>query len=655
MKNKLQQLLQEILKDIGVSDAVPDVSICEDPAHGEYTTNVAMRIAARVKSKEQRVESLVGKSPMDIALQVQSKILDRRSQIKAKNPDQNSSKQDQTPSTKKETDDLLQAIDRVEVAKPGFINVFLSEAAFSTQIQEVLKQKERFGTSKSDQPARVTVEFTDPNPFKEFHIGHLYSNSVGESVCRILESQGHTVRRVNYQGDVGMHVAKALYGLQKIENLKTKMEELEKKSLPDRAKFLGAAYAVGAKAFEEDKAAAEEIGQINKLGFIAAQAMWVKEKGIESVIDYKKGAQIDQMKLDELSRLYITGRSWSLEYFETIYKRLGTAFEGLYFESFVGERGAKIVLDHVSDGIFEASDGAIIYRGEKKGLHTRVFINALGLPTYEAKELGLAPTKHDDWAYDLSIIVTGNEINEYFKVLLAALADVAPQLAEKTRHMGHGMVKKSDGSKMSSRSGMVLTGEGLLDEVKVSIYDLLDKNKSKYDKVMRDEIAEKAAVAAVKYSLLRVSLPSDVAFDLKTSVSFDGDSGPYLLYTYARCQSVLRKATLVAASDSEAAPLDVGIAADKRVLAMTMNPEEKHIARLIGYFSDVAAGAASDYAPNVICTYLFDLAQAFNGFYQKHSILDGDSKVFRLQLTAATGQVLKNGLHLLGIETVEQM
>lgn len=633
MKNKLQQLLQEILRDMGVPEIVPDVSISEDPAHGEYTTNIALRLSKQLK-----------KSPMDIALQVQDAVKKKIEADKAKHPVQNSSKQDQTNSIKKELDAMLQDIDRVEVVKPGFINIFLSEAAFGTQLQEVLKQKERFGTAKSEQSKRVTVEFTDPNPFKEFHIGHLYSNSVGESVCRILENQGHTVRRVNYQGDVGMHVAKALYGLLKIPDVEKKLSEVSSQPLADRAKFLGAAYAVGAKAFEEDKQAAEEMKQLNKLGFIAAQAMWVKEKGIEAIIDYKKGAEIDQTKLDTLSKLYITGRSWSLEYFETIYKRLGTAFQGLYFESFVGERGAKIVLDHVSDGIFEASDGAIIYRGEKKGLHTRVFINALGLPTYEAKELGLAPTKHDDWPYDLSIIVTGNEINEYFKVLLAALADVAPELAEKTRHMGHGMVKKSDGSKMSSRSGMVLTGEGLLDEVKVSIYDLLDKNKSKYDKVQRDEIAEKAAVAAVKYSLLRVSLPSDVAFDLKTSVSFDGDSGPYLLYTYARCQSVLRKAE------------DSGVKNDLSAELMhSFNPEEKHIARLIGYFPDIAAGAASDYAPNVICTYLFDLAQAFNGFYQKHSILDGDSKEFRLRLTTATAQILKNGLHLLGISTVERM
>lgn len=598
MKSQLQQLLGKILNDMGVTDMVPDVMLSEDPAHGEYSTNIAMILSKQMK-----------KSPMDIALQVSGTVNSLQLTVNSNSGDLNNSKVGQKISDNLALINLLQAIERVEVVKPGFINIFLTEATLSTQIQEALKEKQAFGTGKSEILKRVTVEFTDPNPFKEFHIGHLYSNSVGESLSRLLESQGHTVRRVNYQGDVGMHVAKAIYGLLKDPS---SIIDAEKLSLGERAKFLGAAYALGAKAFEESDETKKEIGQINK-------KIYDKDPAIYP--------------------LYTKTRQWSLDYFESIYARLGTKFEGYYFESVVGELGVKLVRDHVSDGIFEESDGAIIYRGEKKGLHTRVFINKLGLPTYEAKELGLAPTKQDDWPYDLSIIVTGNEINEYFRVLLAALADVAPELAVKTRHMGHGMVKKSDGSKMSSRSGMVLSGEGLLEEVKVSIYELLQKNKSNYDKVQQDEIAEYAAVAAVKYSLLRVSLPSDVAFDLQTSVSFDGDSGPYLLYTYARCRSVLKKA-------SPLAPIG------PQVPLGPLNPEEKAIVRMILFFPDVVAQAAADLSPNVICTYLFDLAQLFNGFYQKHSILGEPG---RLALTAATAQVLKNGLYLLGIETVERM
>lgn len=642
MKNQLTAQLQKIIQDLGVTDVIPEVKIVDDATHGEYTTNIAMRLSKQLK-----------KAPMDIALQVKGELEKQKNSYEHKDVDHNKSKVDQMNADKFAGNEMLQDIDHIEVVAPGFINIYLTEVSLSTHMHGVLKQGESYGTASLVTPQKIVVEFTDPNPFKEFHIGHLYSNSVGESVSRLLESQGNVVRRVCYQGDVGMHVAKALYGLLQIPDVENTLAALATKPLSERAKFMGAAYVVGARAFEEDPAAAEAMKALNRLGFIAAQAMWVKEKGITPIIDYRSGEQIDEALLSKVSFLYVQGRAWSLEYFETIYRRLGTVFEGYYFESFVGERGSKLVHDHVTDGIFEVSDGAIIYKGEKKGLHTRVFINKLGLPTYEAKELGLAPTKQDEWPYDRSIIVTGNEINEYFKVLLAALSEISPELAVKTKHMGHGMVRKSDGSKMSSRSGEVLTGEGLLNEVKESVYTLLDKSTSKYDADQRESIAEHAAVAAVKYSLLRVALPSDVAFDISTSVSFEGDSGPYLLYTYARCQSVLRKSTQVTASGSEATPN--GIATASEGLAMTFNPEEKSIARLIRFYPEIVAAAAADLTPNVLCTYLFDLAQYFNVFYAKHQILEGETKESRLLLTAATAQVLQNGLHLLGIETVERM
>lgn len=626
VKREIQKLLKEILTEMGVADSNPDVAIAENSQHGDYTSNAALQVAKNLK-----------KSPMEISLQVKEAIDERKKAISHKKQDQNTHKDNQKSTKKDAGNDVLQDIDRVEVVQPGFINLFVSESKLISQVGEVLKDREGYGKAQLDVPLRVTIEFTDPNPFKEFHIGHLYSNAVGESLSRLFESQGHLVRRVNYQGDAGMHVAKSIWGLLR-EGAETKdLARLEKLPISKRIHALGKAYAAGAAAFEEDEKAKEEMKRLNKLIFIAAQAMWKKEKGFAPIVDYQAGEKIDKEELAHIAKVYEMGRAWSLAYFEHLYKRLGTAFDGYYFESSVGERGVAMVRKHLKDGVFEESDGAIVYRGEKKGLHTRVFVNQLGLPTYEAKELGLAPTKHEDWPYDHSIIITGNEINEYFKVLLAALSEIAPDLAAKTRHIGHGMVRNADGSKMSSRSGQVLTGEGLLEEVKASIYTIIDTSKQKYSKKDREDIAEKAAVAATKYSLLRVSLPSDVAFDLATSVSFDGDSGPYLLYTYARAQSVVRKAGKVKPAS--------------RVKG-NLNPEERAVARLLLYFPDVVAQAAAHLAPSDLATYLFSLAGAFNLFYQKHQILESDS---RLAITAGTAQVLANGLHLLGIETVERM
>ncbi len=700
MKQYLEKLLQSILFDLGIADIVPEVVMSEDPTHGEYSTNVALRIAGRMK-----------KPAMNVAQEIADAIKKQsgsRATGKSGKPDQNTEQKDQTVSGALADVDILQAIDRVETAAPGFVNFFLSEASLITSMHEVLEKKEAYGTvmrgaishqrsvisrerqEDVDGLSRIVVEFTDPNPFKEFHIGHLYSNSVGESLSRLLESQGHSVRRVCYQGDVGLHVAKTLWGILRaispdilsvtLEQAQAKLKNLESLPLSARIHELGQAYAAGAAAYEDESAAgreaAEVMKQLNRLIFIAGQEIG-KKSGFTPVVDYGKNAEIDKGLLRVVSAIYEKGRAWSLAYFETIYQRLGTRFDAYYFESQVGEVGVGLVGEFLKKGIFEESDGAVIYKGEKKGLHTRVFLNKLGLPTYEAKELGLAPTKDKDWPYDRSLIVTGNEINEYFKVLLAALADVNPDLAAKTRHIGHGMVRKSDGSKMSSRSGQVLTGEGLLDEVKQSIYTILDTSVSPLKvRPLKDEIAEAGAVAAVKYSLLRVSLPSDVSFDIETSISFDGDSGPYLLYTYARAKSVLRKA----GEEEEGGRGDKGGRGGTGVTGATsqtsatsdtsdtsdtfLNPVEHALARLLLFFPDITAEAARTLSPSLLCNYLFKLAQAFNGFYQKHTILgeaENQSSVVsrqssvRLQITAATAHVLARGLYLLGIRTVERM
>lgn len=637
MKAHLQQLLQEILKDMGVSDVTPDVSISEDSSHGEYSSNIAMRLASQLK-----------KPPMEIALQVKERVMYHVSSVRNKKQDQKIGKQDQKISEERRTNAVLQAIDRVEVAPPGFVNIFLSKSALGSQLAEVLKTGESYGTGASGKGKNLMVEFTDPNPFKEFHMGHLYSNAVGESLARLYEANGWGVVRSDYFGDVGMHVAKSIWGLRKkmAEDHLTLLD-LEKKPLSARAQYLGASYSVGAAIYEEKtpeaEQAKEEMKDINYMVYLAAQEYMQQTLNWQPQVDYKQHVKVEDSAYKEVKALFETGRKWSMDYFETIFRRLGTHFDAYYPESIVGEYGAKLVREHLGR-VFEESDGAVVFRGEssKAGLHTRVFLNSLGLPTYEAKELGLNWKKSQDYQLDQSFIVTGNEINEYFHVLFAAMEQVIPDVAAKTKHIGHGMVRNPDGSKMSSRKGNVLTGEGLLDEVKESIYTIIDKSKSDYTEVDREEIAEKAAVAAVKYSLLRVALPSNVAFSLSTSVSFDGDSGPYLLYSYARCRSVLRKSGLSSSRLSDLS--DLG--------DLSFNLEERSLARSIFFFPELVAEAAENLSSNVLCSYLFKLAQTFNLFYQKHAIL-GDEK--RLALTAATAQVLKNGLYLLGIETVKRM
>lgn len=390
-------------------------------------------------------------------------------------------------------------------------------------------------------------------------------------------------------------------------------------------------YAAGSKAFDEDEEAKKEIGEINK-------KIYAKDPSIYP--------------------LYRETREWSLDYFEQIYKRVGSHYDRYYFEGEVYESGKKIVLEGLKKGVFVESKGAIIFPGEKFGLHNRVFITSEGNPTYEGKEMGLGPLEFGEFHPEKIIHVVGPEQAGYFQVVFEALAQLYPETRGKEQHLIYGWVKLKEG-KMSSRSGNVVLGEWLIDEAKKAINTILDQNKSKYSVTIQNDIAEKAAVAAVKYSFLHVGTDSEIAFDLASSVNMNGDSGPYLQYTYARAQSVLRKST----DYGNKIPHSI----EKVSNGIRLNEEERLLLRTIVNFDDIVADAATSLAPSGLCTYLFHLAQQFNLFYAKHSILGTakeisnsdtltpDTLTLRLAVTQATSVLLMRGLYLLGIETLEQM
>jgi len=494
--------------------------------------------------------------------------------------------------------------------------VFLTEASLSSRVSQVLKDGERYGTSHTpvdihvgeavSTAKRIMVEFAHPNTHKAFHIGHLRNITTGESIVRMLEATGHEVIRVNYQGDVGMHIAKCLWAMTNLAECDP--GSVRGKEIHERVEFLGKAYAAGSTRYEADEEVKAATGAINK-------QIYAKDPAIYP--------------------LYQETRAWSLEYFEGIYQRVNTHYDRFYFESEFYELGKKYVAEGVTKGIFEKSDGAIIFPGEKYGLHNRVFVTKEDNATYEGKEIGLGRVQFDEYHPDLIVHVVGPEQVGYFQVLFAALAMMFPDTKGKEYHKVYGWVKLKHG-KMSSRTGQVVLGEWLLDEAKKSVFEILKQSKSNYTEEDQEDIAEKGAIAAVKYAFLRVSTDQEIAFDLKESVSFDGDSGPYLLYTYARSKSVLRKA------GNE--KVHIG--------NEPLNAEERSLARFISFYPEVVSDAARTLSPSVLCSYLFKLAALFNLLYQKHPILNSPQ---RLALTTAAAQVLKNGLSLLGIATVERM
>jgi arginyl-tRNA synthetase len=461
----------------------------------------------------------------------------------------------------------------------------------------------------------VMVEFTDPNPFKLFHIGHLMSNTIGESLARLYEAAGATVRRADYYGDVGLHIAKAIWGM---EQLAAERPD-EKDDAAKKMDFLGRAYALGSRAYEEKPESKEAIIELNKK------------------IYERSDAKVNQW--------YDAGLAWSLAYFETVFKRLGTKFDDYFPESDVGKEGLDLVLAHKD--IFMESDGAIVFPGEQYGLHTRVFVNAQGLPTYEAKELGLNRKKFKLYPLDLSIVVTGNEIVDYFKVLLKAMELIMPEVAAKTKHVAHGMLRLPTG-KMSSRTGEVVTAASLIDDVKAKLAEYAS-GKMDLTADERAAAAEVIAIGAVKYSILKQHPGQDIVFDFGKSLSFEGDSGPYLQYAYARLRSILRKAGGVGDTTGTAEAADFG----------TLTTEnELMLMRKIFAFPDAVRRAQEMLAPSGFVAYLYQLAAVANKFYETTPILKDENvarRNARLALAATAARVLKKGLALLGIGALEKI
>jgi arginyl-tRNA synthetase len=630
----IREAIQRALGELGtLAPETIGVERPRDEANGDYSSNIALAIFSKHQTWAQISNHKFSNSQMNSPREVAEKIV-----TLLQNDTQISSVIDTT---------------RISVAGPGFINFWLTKEYLGSQLAAALQST--YGRDERHSGKKIMVEYTDPNPFKELHIGHLMSNTIGESLARLMEMQGAAVTRANYQGDVGLHVAKAVWGLLGIitnhqtpitkhveqDQIVTWIAEWEGKPLTERQRMMGQAYAAGATAYEEDEAAKAEMHELNK----------------QIYDELKVGAE-----QTGLMALYQAGRRWSLEYFETIYARLGTHFDEYFFESEAGYVGLQVVEDALKRGILEMGEnGAVVYKGEKEGLHTRVFRNALGLATYEGKELGLAKTKYERVPYDLSYIVTANEITEYFKVLLSVLRQLYPDLAAKTTHVPHGVMKLTTG-KMSSRTGKVVTGEGLLNELQAVVTAKMNETEEMKARKVKDaaRVADQIAVGALKYTVLKQQLGGDIVYDPAKMTNLEGDTGPYIQYTYARARSVIKRANnqIPIIKHQTDWMLDVG--------DWVLNEEEFAVLRTLARYPEVVAQAGAELAPHLVAGYVYELAARFNTFYNKHQILpkeefekqDSSSKIqeiFRLQLTQAVANVIQSGLEVLGIAAPAEM
>jgi arginyl-tRNA synthetase len=571
MENIIKQQINSALKNLGIESGSIVLEHPADLKNGDYSTNIALACAKKV-----------GKNPRELAEQIVAELIVRQD---------------------------LTMVEKIEVAGAGFINFYLSREFFTNSVKEILNNKESWGQNKLLAGKKIMVEYTDPNPFKPFHIGHLMTNAIGESIARIVEFSGATTIRANYQGDVGMHVAKAIYGM-----YKAGPPSDESAPASEIALYIGECYAKGSDAYDNDPEAKKEIEAFNK--------------------------KVYDRSDEKVNQVYDWGRKATLEAFEEIYKILGTKFVHYFFESVMAPIGEKIVRANIPN-VFTESEGAIVFKAEEHDpkLHTRVFITSLGIPLYETKEIGLTMTKFEkEPDMNLSIVVTAIEQGEYMKVVQKAISLMHPELEKKMKHITHGMMRLTTG-KMSSRKGNIITGESLLRDSIDTVYEKM-KEREMSD-VEKKEVAEIVGVSALKYSILRSSLGSDIIYDFEKSISFEGDSGPYLQYTAVRANAILKKAK------------EQGIEINN-----TNAPEEITVLeKLLYQFPEVVAYSYEELEPHHIATYLTELASAFNSFYGNTLVVNKDDQHsgYRVALVEAFKNTMKNGLYLLGIQTPEKM
>ncbi len=467
-----------------------------------------------------------------------------------------------------------------------------------TLTDEVLRELVDEQLTQQRQAETVVIETNNPNPFKAMHIGHAFNAIVADSIANLLEVSGAHTYRVSYHGDVGLHVGKSMYAL--LRYTENQPERLQDVPEVERNSFMSRMYAEGAKAYKEDETAKAEIDELAKQSFTRENPVY--------------------------AAIYETVFNWSFEQIDAIVARLGNKpVVRRFLESDADARGVKIVRDNVPK-VFQESDGALIFKGSDYGSFDNVFVNRNGQGLYGARDLGLMQLKNEQYHPNKSYIVTAEEQKDYFKGVIAAAGLAMTELKDVTVNIPTGTVKLTSG-KMSSRDGDIVEIAWLFDQVAEAI------------RARGGEPTEDVVAGALRYAFLKVRIGGDVVFDISESVSIQGNSGPYLQYAHARACSILEK------SNSSRFILD----------HPQFDENERSLLLKITEANEVIERAVDELLPHYVCTYLYELAQEFNRFYEQCRIIGDDREVVRLGLVELYSRTLSSGLGILGIAAPERL
>ena len=523
------------------------------------------------------------------------------------------------------------AVDRYNVVK-GFLNIVIEPTYWNSVLRHIASDPE-FGIVKStDNSPLVMVEYSSPNTNKPLHLGHVRNNLLGFSLSEILKACGNRVVMTNIVNDRGIHICKSMLAWQKWGNGVT----------PEKAGKKGD-HLIGDFYVLFDRHYKQELEDLMASGMSKEEA----EKSSPLMAEAREMLRKWEANDKEVRACWKMMNEWVYNGFDETYHRMGVRFDKIYYESDTYLEGKDKVLEGLEKGImFRKEDGSVWADLTADGLDHKLLLRSDGTSVYMTQDIGTAKLRYRDYPIDKMIYVVGNEQNYHFQVLSLLLDKLGFKWGKDLVHFSYGMVELPEG-KMKSREGTVVDADDLMEEMVSTAREVsqqLGKLEGLSDKEIED-IAETVGLGALKYFLLKVDPRKNITFDPKESIDFNGNTGPFIQYTYARIRSVLRKAD------------EQGL---ETVDYSSVVPDEKEIALIqwLNDFAGVVAEAGRNFSPAIIANYVYELVKLYNQFYHDHSILkedNADVRSLRLQLSAVTARTVKTAMSLLGIKVPERM
>lgn len=517
----------------------------------------------------------------------------------------------------------------------GFLNLVISDAPWISLLNQI-NADPKFGFQPvTDQSPLVMIEYSSPNTNKPLHLGHVRNNLLGSALARIVEANGNKVVKTNIVNDRGIHICKSMLAWLKWGNGET----------PESSGKKGD-HLIGDYYVAFDKHYREEIKELVALGMdeekAKQEAPLIKEAH-EMLVKWEQGDP-------EVRGLWKKMNEWVYAGFDETYKMMGVSFDKIYYESDTYLEGKEKVMEGLEKGLFyRREDGSVWADLTAEGLDEKLLLRSDGTSVYMTQDIGTAKLRFQDFPIDKMIYVVGNEQNYHFQVLSILLDKLGFKWGKGLVHFSYGMVELPNG-KMKSREGTVVDADDLIESMVENAAQMSADKVNRLENITPEEaheIARRVGLGALKYFILKVDARKNMLFNPEESIDFNGNTGPFIQYTYARIRSILRKAE----AEGTQVPAELPLTAE-------LTAKEISLIQHLQGFAAVVRQAGNDYNPSAIANYCYELVKEYNQFYHDLSVLrepDQDKKVFRLALSAAVSQVVKNGMGLLGIEVPERM